>query len=200
VTGTGAGRMSEPASTLSSPAAALNAERDGGVTQQNRTEERSWMRTAVAVLAIASVLVFTSVSARADERSAGSEVASARSQIDASLAQMRATSLRVRDQLRTARKRGTRAQITCVDEALSRSDVAFRRARELGDETLAAYARSDLDGARASLRRLAELKESQRLAATSATSCGPNQVIPVASASSATTVRLEISPTIAPVP
>lgn len=157
------------------------------------------MRTAVAVLAIASVLVFTSVSARADEGSVGSEVASARSQIDATLAQMRATSLRVRDQLRTARKRGTRAQITCVDEALSRSDVSFRRARELGDETLAAYARNDLDAARASLRRLAELKESQRLAAASATSCAPSQVV-LASSSFATTVKLEISPTIAPVP
>jgi hypothetical protein len=153
------------------------------------------MRTAVAVLAIASVIVSTSTSARADEGSPPSELTSARSQIDASLAQMRATSLRVRDQLRATRKRGTRPQITCVDEAMSRSDVALRRARELGDEVLAAYARNDVDTARATLRRLAELKESQRIAAATATSCAPLQQVAVAS--TGTTVRLEIAPTIA---
>jgi len=154
------------------------------------------MRTAVAVLAIASVLVVAPTNARADDRPGQSEIAGARSQIDAALAQMRATSLRVREQLRTARKRGTRPQITCVDEALSRSDVAVRRARELGDEVMAAYAVGDVDMGRAKLRRLAELKEAQRLVASAATSCTPSAVV-VPTSFAATTVKLEISPTVA---
>jgi hypothetical protein len=154
------------------------------------------MRTAIAVLAVASILVATPTAARADEGSTQAEFAAARAQIDAALVQMRATSGRVRDQLRTTRKRGTSRQITCVDEALSRSDVALRRARELGGDVLAAYARDDVETARATLRRLAELKEAQRLAAASASSCAPARVAQV-TPSTATTVKLEISPTIA---
>jgi hypothetical protein len=159
------------------------------------------MRTAIGMhalaLALASVLALALVSTpgRADE--GAGEIAPARSQVDASVAQMRATSLRVREQLRTTRKRGTRLQITCVDEALSRADVALRRAREVGEEALAAYARNDVDAAHASLRRLAELTESQRLAAATATACAP---APPTAVSSGTTVKLEISRTIAPTP
>jgi hypothetical protein len=157
------------------------------------------MRTAIAVLAVASILVVTPTAARADEGSSPSEIAAARAQIDAALVQMRATSARVRDQLRTTRKRGTSRQITCVDEALSRSDVALRRARDVGGDVLAAYARDDVDTARATLRRLAELKEAQRLAAAGASSCAPVRVA-LATPSTATTVKLEISPTIARAP
>lgn len=160
------------------------------------------MRTAIAVLAIASVLVVTPSAARADEGSSETERASARAQIDAALVQMRATSGRVRDQLRTTRKRGNSRQITCVDEALSRSDVALRHARDVGSDVLAAYARDDVETARAALRRLAELKEAQRLAAVSASSCAPAQVALAtpSNATNATTVKLEISPTIARAP
>ena len=96
------------------------------------------MRAAVAALALASLIIVSAGSARADaspsgivgpESDAPRELREARSDIDATMVQMRATSLRVRDQLRATRKRGTKAQITCVDQALSRSDVAWRRAR-----------------------------------------------------------------------
>jgi hypothetical protein len=156
------------------------------------------MRTAVAVLALASLAVFASTPARAEEGSASNDVAVARSQVDAAFAQMRATSFRVREQLRTTRKRGTAPQITCVDEALSRSDVALRRARELGDEALAAYGRGEVDEARAGLRRVAEMKEVQRVAASAATSCTPSAVV-LPTQTNTTTVRLEIAKTIAPV-
>ena len=63
-------RMSEPRHDAELTGTCPNAERAGGATQQNETQERSCMRTAVAVLAVASVLVFTSMSARADEGSA----------------------------------------------------------------------------------------------------------------------------------
>lgn len=160
------------------------------------------MRTRVVVLALASVLAAASFgprAARADEGALPDEARAARAHVDASLAQMRATSLRVREQLRAARKRGTAHQIACVDEALSRSDVALRRAREHGDEAMAAYGRGDVDAARAALRRVAEVKESQRSAAATGTSCAPGAVVrPMPNGT--TTVTLQVSPTIAPAP
>lgn len=155
------------------------------------------MRTAFAMLLLASMVGFASTPAQAEEGPASNEVVAARSQVEAALVQMRATSFRVREQLRTARKRGTPPQITCVDEALSRSDVAFRRARELGDEATAAYGRGEVFEARAVLRRLAETKEMQRVAAATATSCTPNTVV-LPTPTNTTTVRLEISKSIAP--
>ena len=155
------------------------------------------MRTAFAMLLLASMVGFASTPAQAEEGPASNEVVAARSQVEAALVQMRATSFRVREQLRTARKRGTPPQITCVDEALSRSDVAFRRARELGDEATAAYGRGEVYEARAVLRRLAETKEMQRVAAATATSCTPNTVV-LPTPTNTTTVRLEISKSIAP--
>ena len=155
------------------------------------------MRTAFAMLVIASTAGFASTPARAEESPGSNEVVAARSQVEAALVQMRATSLRVREQLRTARRRGTLPQITCVDDALSRSDVALRRARELGDEATAAYGRGEVGEARAVLRRLAERKEMQRVAAATATSCTPSTVV-LSTPTNTTTVRLEISKAIAP--
>lgn len=153
-----------------------------------------------AALALASVLLSISVNARADQAAPppvpSREVADARAQIEATLAQMRATSLRVRDQLRATRKHGSKPQITCVDESLSRSDVSLRRARDLGDDILAAYGRADVDAARATRHRLAELREYQRQIALTATSCTPRP-IPLP-ASHETTVSLHIDPNIPP--
>ena len=78
---------------------------------------------------------------------------------------------------------------------MSRSDVALRRARELGDEILTAYARGDVEAGRATLRRLMELENAQRAASASASSCSPATMVV---ATSGTTVKLEVSPTIAP--
>lgn len=188
------------------------------------------MRTAIAGLAMASALVFVSAFAsvvRADPLALSSpappaspaspapsasvgasasssrpEATDARAQIEASLAQMRATSLRVRDQLRVTRRRGTKQQITCVDEALSRSDVALRRAREAGDEALAAYARGDVLAARAARVRLAEIKEAQRLAAADGSSCAarPANTIALLAQPGVTTVKLEVDPRLPPGP
>ena len=166
----------------------------------------------LVALMLASPLVlipFAAADARADAPTAAAnvtrvanvaeatEVTEARAQIDATVAQMRATSLRVRDDLRIARRRGTRQQIACVDEALSRADVAVRRGRELGDEVLTAYARGDADGARAARRRLVELREAQRLAAADGSACAPR---PTLVATSGVTVKLDVDPKIAPAP
>ncbi len=144
-------------------------------------------------LAIASMVLTVSVAARAD----GGAVFEARVQIETTLAQMRAGSIHVRDQLRLTRKRGTKAQVVCVDEALSRSDVALRHGRALGDEILAAYARNDPDGAHAGRARLVELHEAQRAASKQAAKCTPTALpaLPLASTST-TTVRVDIDPNI----
>lgn len=154
------------------------------------------MRTALMALAIAGALAFHPALARADEVSAA-EVTGARWQIDATVAQMRATSLRVREQLRLTRKRGTRRQVTCVDEALSRSDVGVRRARETGDDILAAYQRGDVESARTLRTRLTEIREAQRLAAAESGQCAPAVVV---ASTGVTTVKLSIDPQIATPP
>jgi hypothetical protein len=125
------------------------------------------------------------------------EVAQARSEIDSTLAQMKAVSLRVREDLRVTRKRGTKVQIACVDEALSRADVATRRARETGDVTLAAYARGEVDVARAARHRLGEIRHSQSLAARDGASCSASGRAVVASS---TTVKMDVDPRIPRVP
>jgi hypothetical protein len=155
------------------------------------------------LLALASAALSLSAVARADEGAApvssvtASQLRDARVQIDLTISQMRARSLHVRDQLRSTRKRGTKAQVTCVDEALSRSDVALRRARELGDEILAALARGDGDSARGARGRLVELDESQRVAAADAYRCTPKPLSPSQLAlGNATTVKVEVDPRI----
>jgi hypothetical protein len=153
--------------------------------------------------AIASALLFVPVVARADEGAASpvhaaalcevSEAREARTQIETTLAEMRVTALRVRDQLRLTRKRGTTQQVTCVDEALSRADVALRHARGLGDEILTAYGRGDGETARAARRRLAELRGLQRFASLQATKCTPSASPPINLVlTNTTTVKVDV--------
>lgn len=137
-------------------------------------------------------------SASADPPSAGDnapagEVAEARRELEGTLQQMRAVAVGVRDDLRVTRKFGTKMQIACVDQALSRADVATRRARETGDEALAAYGRGDVDLARAARRRLAEIRETQRVAARDGATCSARRTS-VAPSSAGTTVRMAVDP------
>ena len=155
-------------------------------------------------LAIACALFLVPAPARADEAvaspsrsAAAGEVGEARAQLETTLAEMRVTSLRVRDQLRLTRKRGTKEQVRCVDEALSRADVALRRARALGDEIFTAYGRGDGDAARAARGRLGELRELQRFASLQATKCTPRASPPLNLVSvNTTTVKVDVDPRI----
>jgi hypothetical protein len=135
-----------------------------------------------AVLAFALVLmapVPASV-ARAEDAAAQAslqtEASGARVELDATMGRMTTASRRVRDMLRDARKRGTRRQVACVDDALSRADVARRAARTQASEALAAYERSDLTSARAARARVVELDEAQRLAVRDGAACLPRPV------------------------
>ena len=154
------------------------------------------MRLLPFACALATACALLIAPAHADP--APNEMVTARDEIDATLAQMKSVSRKVRESLRDARKRGTQAQITCLDEALSRADVALRSARTSGDDALAAYARADLEDARAARRRVAELKEHQRIAARDGSACTVQK--PVVIATTGTTVRVVIDPNIARVP
>jgi hypothetical protein len=140
------------------------------------------MRSGLVVAASALLLVFSFARvSRADEGAgpatqvaASGDAREARRELEGTLAEMLGASVRVRDQLRLTRRRGTKAQVACVDEALSRADVALRHARVLGDEVLVDYARGDGEAARAARGRLAELRTSQRFASVQATTCTPS--------------------------
>jgi hypothetical protein len=109
--------------------------------------------------------------------------------VDATLVDMRVVSLRVRDDLRITRRRGTQAQITCVDQALSRADVALRRGRETGEDVLASYRRGELERARAARSRLHEIRDLQRHAAREGAACSAARAAVVPSS---TTVTIDV--------
>jgi hypothetical protein len=159
-------------------------------------------RSACSALAL-SLSALVSLAAASAPRVARADdapevnVREAQREVDAAAAQMRAVAQRVREDLRATRKRGTAKQIACVDEALSRSDVALRRGREAGAALLAAYQRSDLDAARAARQLLAELRVAQLLAAREGAACSAS-LVSVARVSS-TTVTVAVDPRIAPV-
>ena len=154
-------------------------------------------RLALALVAAGCMMHISP--ARADEQAkqappdeaAAEEVKAARAEIDSVLGEMRATSQRVRDQLRATRLRGSREQITCVNESLSRSDVAIRTAKESADTSLRAYADGDLWVARDSRRKMREWRDAQRLAARDGFSCSAS-ALPVKSGT--TTVTMTVDP------
>ena len=126
---------------------------------------RRVLQTAIAMVGVVCARV-----AHAEAAPEG-EVANAKKQIEMTAAQMAASAFHIREDLRLTRKRGSKDQIACVDQALSRADVATRRVRETGEDTMNAYARGDIDDARAALRRVLELRELGRLASISSAHC-----------------------------
>lgn len=147
------------------------------------------MRSITPALLLA-VLIFTMLPGRA-EAETGSEATN----VDAAIARMRETSRSVRDLLRSARKRGTKQQVACVDEALSRVDVATRAAREQAIEARAAEQRGDAEGAQAARKQVARLAEVARLAATEGRKCMPPPA-PPPKVLLGTVVRVVIDPSI----
>jgi hypothetical protein len=127
------------------------------------------------------------------------EVRAARGELSVILARMTSTSRHARALLRDARKRGTEREVSCLDEALSRSDVAYRSAREHAVEALASYARNDVVSARAARARVLGLDEAQRVAARDGARCLPRPAPPAgAQIVPGTFVRVTIDPSIPP--
>jgi hypothetical protein len=118
------------------------------------------MRTQGWLLGAAIVFLSCSAGAATDD-------------LDATLTSMTKTSKSVRELLRTARKKGTEAQVKCVDESLSRVDVASREARSKATEARAAESRGDSAAARSAKQRISDLAVAVRLASRDANRCMP---------------------------
>lgn len=116
---------------------------------------------------------------------------------DVTLTRMTKTSKSVRELLRKARKNGTEQQVRCVDESLSRVDVATREARAKVGELRAAQARGDAASARDAQRRIAELDAAVRIASRDANKCLPPPP-PPPKVLLGTVVKVTVDPTIPP--
>lgn len=117
---------------------------------------------------------------------------------DVTLTRMAKTSRSVRDLLRKTRKSGTEPQIRCVDESLSRVDVASREARTKVSEARAAAARGDDLASRNAKRRIAELDIAVRLASRDANKCLPPPP-PPPKVLLGTVVKVTVDPAIPPI-
>lgn len=152
-------------------------------------------RILLAFALCGACCIFHTSAARADEQASEpsrEELEQARAEIDAVLGEMRATSQRLREQLRATRQRGTRAQITCVDESLSRVDVALRTAKDAASASLRAYADKDVWSGRDARRRMVEWREAARIAAKDGGSCAVSSI----ALRSGTTVTMTVDPKI----
>ena len=87
------------------------------------------------------------------------------------IATLEATSAQVRTLLRRARARGSRDEIACVDEGLSRADVAMRNAREDAATAQNAYAQGNVVDARKANDRVTRARDAARIAASAASAC-----------------------------
>ena len=126
-----------------------------------------------------------------------SEAHRARAEMNGTLAGMTSASRQVREMLREARRRGVKPEVLCLDETLSRADVARRSARVQAAEALDAYVRSDVALARVARHRVAELAAVQRIAVRDANVCVPHPA--VEKPPPGTFVRITIDPSIAPI-
>lgn len=125
------------------------------------------------------------------------ETNEARAELEGALSHMSTTSRHVRDLLRATRNGGSPRQVACVDEGLSRADVALRMARAATEESLLAYGRSDLATARVARHRVAELAGYQRIAARDASVCKPNVLASIRTPPTGTRVEVSVDPHIA---
>jgi hypothetical protein len=141
--------------------------------------------------AAGALVILFSFSARADDPPP--EADRARTEIESTLAGMRGRAQWVRGLLRDARRRGTQKQVVCLDEALSRADVALRRAKEHADASLAAYADANVEVARDERRHVVEHHQAQVVAARDALACSPPRTV---ATNATTTVKLDVDPRI----
>lgn len=139
------------------------------------------MRETPALLSLVIALCLSAAvggPARADDDRGGDvEAARAKRTMRARHASMESNAKEVRQLLRVSRRRGSRAQIACVDESLSRVDVALRNAREAERGAQAAWDKGDRATARTLTRRVEELAHASMLARGTARGCAPHVVV-----------------------
>jgi hypothetical protein len=112
-----------------------------------------------------------------DDRGRDDEAARAKRTMRERHASMQSHAKEVRDLLRVSRRRGSRAQIACVDESLSRVDVALRNATVAQRGAEAAWDKGDRGTGRALGRRVDELARASQLARATARGCAPHVVL-----------------------
>jgi hypothetical protein len=152
---------------------------------------------------LALVVVFAGAHASADPSEAqpqpqtvsvDAEARAARAAASEALAVMETTAARVRTLLRRARTQGQKAEIACVDEALSRADVATRRARDDAKAAQEAFARADVIEARRAGDRVTRAREMVRRVAATADAC----FVDDRASATGTQVRVVVDPTLPP--
>ena len=159
-------------------------------------------RAIHAALAVCAVAAFTSavLPARA-ETSLGAPPAppsasSSAAQAEALVGAMDASSEHLRHLLGKARTRKWTRGVGCLDEALSRVDVALRAGREEARGAREDARAGDGEGARLHLVRVVRLREMARAAASGGQMCAAG---PEFQAFEGTSVRVIVDPGIAPI-
>jgi hypothetical protein len=124
--------------------------------------------------ALALVVFVAPSAARSDGRSSAAtdEAGQAHIHAQAAIATMAERATLLMRMLREARaERRPRPEVSCVDEALTRADVAVRRAREDADRAAVAYERGDLLEARAAVAAIDARDRLSRAALADARVC-----------------------------
>jgi hypothetical protein len=118
-----------------------------------------------------SVSAQTGGTASVPNEAVAAEARAAKAMASQAIATLDATAAQVRTLLRKARARGMRDEIACVDEGLSRADVAMRNAREDAVAAQNAYAQGNVVDARKANDRVARARDNARIAASAASAC-----------------------------
>ncbi len=147
------------------------------------------------VLAFASISTEGIAVASAPAPEEGAEARAAATQADALVVAMDASSEHVRRLLRRARTQKLTRAVGCLDEALSRVDVALRVAREEARGARDAAREGDAVLARAHLARVARLREMARAGASGGEMCAAG---PELQPFEGTSVRVIVDPRVAP--
>jgi hypothetical protein len=152
-------------------------------------------RATIALFFCALVVTSRAGVARAEPTFDARDARAAAAQADALVVAMDASSEHVRHLLRKARAQKWAHGVGCLDEALSRVDVALRAAREEARAAREAAHEGDAVLARGHLTRVARLREMARAAASGGQMCAAG---PELQAFEGTSVRVTVDPRIVP--
>jgi hypothetical protein len=156
----------------------------------------SFLRAFVAPAAIAIGLGALAGSEGIARAEPAQDARAAASQAEALVVAMDASSEHMRHLLRSARLQKWSRGIGCLDEALSRVDVALRAARDEARGARDAAREGEAELARAHLARVVRLREMARAAAAGGQMCAAG---PELQPFEGTSVRVIVDPRIAPV-
>jgi hypothetical protein len=141
--------------------------------------DRRWLCGVVVVL----LSVAPSVASATDE---GARV---RAEASSGVAAIESSATHVRSLLQVARAQRNALEIACVNEKLTRVDVALRIGQDLAARAIAAWKNKERVAARVELAGLASRRDAARIAAREADACRPPQEV-IAAPNERTYVRV----------